>query len=75
MSSTTHKSTRSLRCSICNIKVNINYFECSCDTTKKFCSTHRFPFEHGCTKDHKNENKLKLEKEIVQVKSKKVEAF
>jgi hypothetical protein len=50
------------RCSICNIKVNINYFECSCDTTKKYCSTHRFPFEHGCKKDYKKENKTKLEK-------------
>ena len=74
MSSTTHKSTRS-RCSICNIKVNINYFECSCDTTKKFCSTHRFPFEHGCTRDHKLDNKTKLEKDCIAVKPKKVEAF
>ena len=63
------------RCSICNNKVNINYFECSFDNIKKYCSTHRFPFEHGCKKDYKKENKTKLEKEIVQVKPKKVEAF
>ena len=51
------------RCSICKIKVGINYFECSCDTSKMFCGEHRFPFRHNCTKDCKVEYSKQLEKD------------
>ena len=51
------------RCSICNIKVGIDYFNCSCDPSKMFCNNHRFPFSHNCTKDYKKEHSKQLEKD------------
>ncbi len=50
------------RCSICNIKVGIDYFDCSCDPSKTFCNTHRFPFSHNCTKNCKLDHKNQLKK-------------
>lgn len=51
------------RCSICKIKVRLEYFECSCDPSKLFCKNHRFPFTHNCTKDYKLEHSKKIEKD------------
>ena len=48
------------RCSICNIKTGLNYYDCKCDSSKKFCKIHRFPFEHNCLIDYKKKNEQKL---------------
>ncbi len=63
------------RCSICNIKIGLDYYTCSCNSEFKFCSTHRFPFEHNCSKDCKQENKKELEKQNPIVKCKKIEVI
>ena len=67
------------RCSICNIKVKLNYYECKCDTPegtrKKFCSNHRFPFAHDCPIDFKKINENKLSKLNPVVKPSKVEVI
>ena len=47
------------RCSIFNIKVKLNYYECKCDEKKKFCSEHRYPFNHNCSIDYKKINESK----------------
>ena len=57
---TTTLETPKNRCSICNIKTGLNYFDCKCDSSKKFCKNHRFPFEHNCLIDNKKINEQKL---------------
>ena len=63
------------RCSICNIKVKLNYYECKCDSSKKFCANHRFPFAHDCPIDFKKINENKLSKLNPVVKPSKVEVI
>jgi hypothetical protein len=63
------------RCSICNIKVKLNYYECKCDEKKKFCSEHRYPFNHNCSIDYKKINENKLSKLNPVVKPVKLEAI
>jgi hypothetical protein len=60
------------RCSICNIKVGMEYFECSCDPSKMFCGEHRFPSTHNCSKDCKKEYSKKLKKDNPVIKREKV---
>jgi hypothetical protein len=60
------------RCSECNIKVGIEYFNCSCDPSKLFCSLHRFPFSHSCSKDCLREHSDILKKENPVIKSSKI---
>jgi len=49
-----------IRCTICNKKTGINYFECNCSTEKKFCSNHRLSHTHFCTYDKKAVQREKL---------------
>lgn len=49
-----------VRCFICLKKLIILEFECKCK--KKFCNLHKYPEEHNCTYDYKNEGKRKLSK-------------
>ena len=51
-----------IRCDICNVKINLYYYECKCDSSKKFCSKHRYSHEHNCPIDYKKENQKLLEK-------------
>ncbi len=60
------------RCSICRIKVGLDYFECSCDPFKFFCKEHRFPFSHNCTKDCKEEHSKQLQKDNPVIKREKI---
>lgn len=48
------------RCCICNIKTKLNYFQCKCDESKMFCIVHRFPYNHNCEYDRKENRKRKL---------------
>ena len=50
-----------IRCDVCNVKVNLDYYKCKCDSTKKFCSKHRYSHEHNCSIDYKKENQKRLE--------------
>lgn len=52
------KKKKKLRCFICLKKIIILAFECKCK--QKFCNIHKYPEEHNCTYDHKNEGKRKL---------------
>jgi len=48
------------KCFICRKKLSLGAtFECGCDKYNRYCSTHRFPEEHTCTKP---KEKVKLEK-------------
>lgn len=49
----------SVRCSKCNRKTRLNYYNCKCGKT--LCIRHRYRESHDCTYDYKKEfrNKLK----------------
>ena len=50
------------KCFICRKKLSLGAtFECGCDKYNRYCSTHRFPEEHTCTKP---KEKVKLEKVV-----------
>jgi hypothetical protein len=39
------------KCCVCKKKLMLGAtFECGCDKHNRYCSTHRFPEEHACTK-------------------------
>ena len=61
------------RCFICNIKTGLNYYDCKCDSSKKFCKEHRFPFEHNCEFDYKKENECRIKLQNPIVKHQKIE--
>jgi hypothetical protein len=42
-----------VKCKVCKRKTRLEYFTCLCDPSAFFCMNHRFPFEHGCSFDHK----------------------
>jgi len=50
------------KCSVCKKKVPLaTRFHCGCDKDKMFCTQHRYPEEHACTKE---KEKVKLEKVV-----------
>ncbi len=51
------------RCSSCNKKIGILYFDCKCN--KIFCELHRFPFEHECTYNWKKKNNDELNSALI----------
>ena len=57
------KKTKKKRCTFCNAKLNMIYFDCKCGGN--FCSKHRYSHTHNClSKDIlKEENKTKIEKD------------
>ena len=61
------------RCSYCNIKTGINYFNCKCDENKIFCNKCKYSFNHNCTIDVVQNYKDKLENIIIKVESNKIE--
>ncbi len=62
-----------IRCSVCNIKTGIDYYECKCDLTKKFCMTHKFGYMHDCKLDQLSINKERLNKLNIKVDHTKLE--
>ncbi len=48
------------QCSICQRKLKLSDLVCKCD--KRFCRFHKFPEQHDCTFDYKNEQRKILEK-------------
>jgi hypothetical protein len=58
---------RGIRCSTCKKKTGLDYFVCKCDESKRYCSQHKFPFEHGCSLDIAKEHRESLAKKIVKV--------
>ena len=64
---------KSPRCCVCNKKINTTLSDalrCKCNAT--VCRLHRFPDQHNCTYDFRNENKSKLRREMPQVECDKV---
>jgi len=57
------------RCWICRKGLGFHVLECSCGY--KFCSGHRYPWQHNCVVDYLHKNKQKLQKEMPQVTSNK----
>jgi len=49
------------RCQICKIKLAIP-FDCNCDSNAKFCAKHRYPFDHSCSYDWKQQTADQLAK-------------
>jgi predicted nucleic acid binding AN1-type Zn finger protein len=60
------------RCAICEKKVGLNYYNCSCDNNKYFCASHRFPFEHNCSNNQMQKNKEILEKQHIKIVPQKI---
>ena len=60
------------RCSVCNKKVGIDYYNCNCDSTKYFCCAHRFPFEHNCSINSLKQNSEKLSKQNIKLIAPKI---
>ena len=58
------------RCSFCNKKMGIIEFDCKCE--KQFCVKCRHPQDHKCTYDYKNEQKIKLSKDLVNMTPEKI---
>ena len=59
------------RCSVCNKKVKIvNRFACKCSLF--LCKMHRYPDQHGCTYDYKQEQRSYLEGNLKYVGSDKI---
>jgi predicted nucleic acid binding AN1-type Zn finger protein len=58
-------------CSGCNKKLLLSSLQCKCE--KYFCDMHRYSDNHKCTFDYKLNNENKLKKELVEVKSDKVD--
>ncbi len=63
------------RCSICNIKVKMDGWNCKCNELFIFCNKHRLPFEHNCTYNHKKEYTDKLKIINIKCKKEKLEPF
>lgn len=57
------------RCSICNIKLFNNVWNCKCNPTYLFCTNHRLPFDHNCTVNYKEIQKSLLKKQLIKTKS------
>ena len=61
-------------CNICNKKLKItNEFKCKCNLF--FCRLHRFPEEHQCNIDYKNQGKEVIEKNNPLIKNNKIITF
>ncbi|XP_008439393.1 zinc finger A20 and AN1 domain-containing stress-associated protein 10-like [Cucumis melo] len=59
------------RCEICGKRVGIVGFSCRCGGC--FCGKHRYPEEHSCGFDHKEDGRMILAKQIVECKADKLE--
>lgn len=63
--------TNKTRCWTCKRKVGITGIECRCKFV--FCGKHRYPDEHDCSFDFKQQHRRKLEKENQRVEGSKFE--
>ena len=64
--------TTTNKCSKCNKKCNdFNIWLCKCN--HNFCTKHRFPFEHNCTINYKEQESKKLETIILKCIPSKIE--
>ncbi|KAI3992302.1 hypothetical protein MKX01_030023 [Papaver californicum] len=59
------------RCLTCRKRVGLTGFKCKCGIT--FCSTHRYPEQHGCTFDYKAVGRDAITKANPIVKAQKLE--
>ncbi|MCL7046581.1 hypothetical protein MKW94_014442 [Papaver nudicaule] len=59
------------RCLTCRKRVGLTGFKCKCGIT--FCSTHRYPEQHGCTFDYKAVGRDAITKANPIVKAEKLE--
>lgn len=61
-----------MKCSVCNKKVkSVFTIKCKCD--RVLCLTHRYPDKHDCEFNFVQDNKQKLNKELIKVEHKKIE--
>lgn len=59
------------RCNVCKKRLLLTSLVCRCGL--KFCEMHRYPEEHECSYDYKNEGRKDLEKKLVRVSQPKVQ--
>jgi hypothetical protein len=57
----------SSRCNVCKKRVGIDYFECKCDLSAKFCKNHKYPFEHDCKLDQHKKQQTILKDKMIKV--------
>ena len=64
-----------MKCSYinCNKKINLTSIKCKCE--KIFCSYHRYPEQHNCDFNYKDEMSKKLKDLNPKITNKKVEFF
>lgn len=60
------------RCCICNKRIGLLGFQCKCDKIKLFCSLHKYPTDHSCDFDFKENAKKILEKNNPKIISDKI---
>jgi len=58
------------RCTCCNKKLGLVLFTCRCGDN--FCAEHRMSENHNCTYDYQNENKKRLELQLIKVAGEKI---
>lgn len=61
---------RKNKCPCCNKKLGLVFFTCKCGDN--FCAEHRMSENHNCTYDYQNENKKRLESQLVKVVGEKI---
>ena len=68
-----NNNLKTSRCFICLKKNIICEFKCKCNNV--FCNIHKYPEEHNCSYDYKNEGKRKLKMDLEKtiIKRQKVE--
>jgi hypothetical protein len=70
--STTGKVQRK-RCGVCQKKLYMNYFNCSCSAMLIFCTQHRYPYAHQCAVSRQAVQQAKLTRQNPLVIAKKFE--
>jgi predicted nucleic acid binding AN1-type Zn finger protein len=60
-----------LRCFVCKKKLPLTAIKCKCN--QYFCDKHRYPEEHECTFDFKENSKKKIKENNPKIEFKKLE--
>jgi hypothetical protein len=57
-----------MKCYICKKNISLINFQCKCDLTKNFCTTHKNAEQHNCTFNYKKQQqeKIILENPVIQ---------
>ena len=69
--SSRYKQNNKQFCGICNKILPLFIIKCKCN--KLFCKNHRYPDEHNCSYNYKEEYKKELKEKNIVIKSNKID--